>query len=104
VVLSGADLGKGCSDNRYSQFNNNNLVSPPGGGLASSVVRAPSGPATVAANKSVIGTAYSDGASVGLESGSNYLKGCSSSIVDLALARNVRLGGGRSIQVRLDVF
>ncbi len=104
VVLSGADLGKGCSSDRYSQFANNSLVALAGGGLASPVVRAPSGPATVAASKSVTGAAYSDGPSVGLESGANYLTGCPSSIVDMALARNFRLGGGKTIQVRLDVF
>ena len=31
--------------------------------------------------------------SVGLESGSDYLRGCFSSVLDLAIARNIRLGG-----------
>ncbi|MFO7302180.1 MAG: carboxypeptidase-like regulatory domain-containing protein [Acidobacteriota bacterium] len=42
--------------------------------------------------------------SVGLESGNQYLRGCFTSTLDLALARNIRLGGGRSVQVRVDVF
>jgi hypothetical protein len=42
--------------------------------------------------------------SVGLESGSNYLRGCFVSSMDLAIARNIQLGGGRSFQIRLDIF
>ena len=42
--------------------------------------------------------------SVGLESGSNYLRGCFVSSLDLAIARTIRLGGHRSFQVRFDVF
>jgi hypothetical protein len=42
--------------------------------------------------------------SVGLESGSDYLRGCFTSVLDLALARNIRLGGTRNLQFRLDVF
>ena len=40
----------------------------------------------------------------GLESGNNYLKGCFSSILDLSIARNIRLGGGRVLQLRADMF
>ena len=42
--------------------------------------------------------------SVGLESGQNYLKSCFTSVLDLAVARNIRIGGGRNIQLRLDMF
>lgn len=42
--------------------------------------------------------------SVGLESGRNYLSGCNNRTLDLAIARTIRLGGGRSIQLRADVF
>jgi hypothetical protein len=42
--------------------------------------------------------------SLGLESGSNYMTGCGDHTTDLALARNFRLGGGRTIQLRLDAF
>jgi len=42
--------------------------------------------------------------SVGLESGSSYLKGCFISQTDLAIARTIRLGGSRTGQFRLDVF
>jgi hypothetical protein len=42
--------------------------------------------------------------SVGLESGTDYLKGCFISTMDLAIARNVRLGGQRNFQIRVDLF
>jgi Carboxypeptidase regulatory-like domain len=42
--------------------------------------------------------------SVGLESGNNYLKGCFISQTDLAIARNIRLGGTRMLQFRVDIF
>ena len=40
----------------------------------------------------------------GLESGSNYLRACFLHTLDLAIARNIRLGGTRSFQIRLDIF
>jgi len=40
----------------------------------------------------------------GLESGRNRLLGCPDHTVDLAIARNIRLGGGRAVQLRLDAF
>ncbi|PYR55894.1 MAG: hypothetical protein DMF91_23250, partial [Acidobacteria bacterium] len=42
--------------------------------------------------------------SLGLESGADYLRGCFSSAFDMAIARNIRLGGGRQVQLRLDIF
>ena len=42
--------------------------------------------------------------SVGLESGNNYLQGCFSHVLDLSIARNIRLGGGRMLQLRADMF
>jgi carboxypeptidase family protein len=42
--------------------------------------------------------------SVGLESGRNYLVGCPDHTTDLAIARNIRVGGGRLVQLRLDAF
>jgi hypothetical protein len=42
--------------------------------------------------------------SVGLESGSNLMRGCFEKITDLSIARNIRLGGGRSAQFRVDLF
>ncbi|MEO7189471.1 MAG: carboxypeptidase-like regulatory domain-containing protein [Vicinamibacterales bacterium] len=42
--------------------------------------------------------------SVGLESGGGYLRGCFTSVLDLAIARTVRLGGKRTLQLRLDMF
>jgi hypothetical protein len=40
----------------------------------------------------------------GLESASNYLRGCFVSSTDLAVARTIQLGGGRFVQIRMDVF
>jgi hypothetical protein len=76
-ILMTGDPGSGCSSNQYAQFNTS----------AFSV------PVPSAANPSV-----------GLESGQNYMHGCFDKTVDLALARNFRLGGSRSIQVRLEAF
>ena len=42
--------------------------------------------------------------SLGLESGRNYMVGCPDHTLDLAIARNIRLGGRRQIQLRVDVF
>jgi hypothetical protein len=42
--------------------------------------------------------------SVGLESGTSYLQGCFAQTLDLSIARTVRLGGGRTIQLRVDMF
>jgi hypothetical protein len=42
--------------------------------------------------------------SVGLESGNDYVRGCFRSALDLSLARNIRLGGARNLQLRIDLF
>ncbi|MEO5739805.1 MAG: carboxypeptidase regulatory-like domain-containing protein [Vicinamibacterales bacterium] len=42
--------------------------------------------------------------SLGLESGSSLLGGCFERIMDLSIARNIRLGGGRQVQLRVDMF
>jgi hypothetical protein len=42
--------------------------------------------------------------SVGMESGRNLLGGCPDKTVDLAVARNIRLGGNRTLQFRVDAF
>ncbi|MEO7273453.1 MAG: histidine kinase dimerization/phosphoacceptor domain-containing protein [Vicinamibacterales bacterium] len=42
--------------------------------------------------------------SVGLESGNDYLKACFISALDLAIRRNIRLGGSRTIEMRVDMF
>jgi hypothetical protein len=42
--------------------------------------------------------------SLGMESGQNYLGGCPDHTIDLSLQRNFRVGGSRSLQVRLDMF
>ena len=102
ILLLPNNLGGGCTDDQYSQFNNS--VTSVGGGLVANVMRAPTGPAVLPAAFASHYGVTSDGASVGLESGNGYLKGCASSIMDLTLARNFRLGGGRTFQVRIDAF
>jgi len=42
--------------------------------------------------------------SVGLESGRFLMGACPDHTVDLAIARNIRLGGNRNVQFRLDIF
>jgi hypothetical protein len=42
--------------------------------------------------------------SVGLESGNNYVKGCFQSILDLSIARNIRLTKDKLIQLRVEMF
>jgi hypothetical protein len=42
--------------------------------------------------------------SVGLESGRNILIGCPSNTIDVSLARNIRLGGGRELRFQIDAF
>jgi hypothetical protein len=42
--------------------------------------------------------------SLGLESGSDYLRGCFNSALDLSIVRNIRLGEKRNFQFRLDMF
>jgi hypothetical protein len=42
--------------------------------------------------------------SVGLESGRFLLGGCPDHTIDLAVARNIKLGGNRNLQFRLDAF
>lgn len=32
------------------------------------------------------------------------MRGCFTSVFDLAIARNIRLGGGRNLQLRVDMF
>ena len=42
--------------------------------------------------------------STGLESGQNYMRGCPDHVWDFAIARNIRFGGGRQLQLRLEMF
>ena len=51
--------------------------------------------------KAVAGPTYG---SVGMESGRFLLGGCPDHTVDLAIARNIRMGGNRNLQFRLDAF
>jgi hypothetical protein len=50
---------------------------------------------------SVRGPGYS---SDGLESGRNIMRGCAQRDIDISLARNIRIGGGRAVQLRMDAF
>ena len=40
----------------------------------------------------------------GMESARNSLRGCAQRELDLSLSRNIRLGGGRALQLRFDAF
>jgi hypothetical protein len=40
----------------------------------------------------------------GLESPAGYLRGCFQSALDIAIARNIRLGGSRTLQLRVEMF
>jgi hypothetical protein len=42
--------------------------------------------------------------SLGMESGRNLLRGCMDKIVDLSVTREIRVGGDRTVQFRLDAF
>jgi hypothetical protein len=42
--------------------------------------------------------------SVGLESGRNVMRGCPDKTVDLSLSRDIRVGGNRRLQLRVDAF
>ena len=76
-ILITGDPGSGCADNQYAQFNTAAFTVPP---------------------------ASASNPSLGLESGQNYMHGCFDKTVDLALARNFRLGGNRNIQFRIEAF
>jgi hypothetical protein len=67
------DVGGGCSDDMYRQFNAAAFNGPLSG-------------------------------SDGLESPAGYLRGCFQSALDLTIARNIRLGGARNLQIRVDMF
>ena len=41
---------------------------------------------------------------MGLESRNDYLRECFLSTLDLSIARTIRLGGARSLQLRVDLF
>ena len=42
--------------------------------------------------------------SVGLESGRNIMRGCAERIVDLSISRDIRMGGNRALEMRVDMF
>ena len=42
--------------------------------------------------------------STGLESGAGYMHGCFQSLLDLAIARNIHVGGSRNLQLRVEMF
>jgi Carboxypeptidase regulatory-like domain len=112
-TLINAAAGSGCANGRYditytyqNNGTNTNLtgspdyaakvryVGDPGSGCSSNQYQQ-FNPAAVT------GPTYG---SVGLESGRYVLGGCADHTVDMAIARNIRLGGNRQLQFRLDVF
>jgi hypothetical protein len=87
VINNLSALGSGCSDNQYAQLNN--IMVAATSGVSPLTTTALSGPQV---------------GSHGLESGRNLLHRCKNHILDLAIQRNIRLGGGRSIQLRADMY
>jgi hypothetical protein len=71
------DPGSGCSSDPLRQFNIAAFAAP---------------------------TVNTTGNRIGLESSPNAVKGCFQSVMDIALARTIRLGGSRTVQFRVDVF
>lgn len=76
VALGERGPGSGCSKDQYRQFD----------------VTAFAGPT------------YSATGSIGNESGVNLLTGCADHTMDLAIQRTIKLGGGRQVQIRMDMF
>jgi len=112
-ALTNAPAGSGCANGRYditytyqNNGTNTNLTgSPdypakivylgdPGSGCSSDQYRQFNAAA-------VTGPTYG---SVGLESGRYLLGGCPDHTIDMSIARNIRLGGQRTLQFRFDVF
>jgi hypothetical protein len=73
-IAANGDIGSGCSSNQYAMFNASNFKGPGYG---------------------------SDGTE---GSGRYLLYGCQDKTFDLAFSRNIRLGGHRQANLRLDVF
>jgi hypothetical protein len=42
--------------------------------------------------------------SVGLDSSADYFRGCFAQVFDLSIARNIRVGGSKTVQLRADLF
>ena len=41
---------------------------------------------------------------MGLESGRNLMIGCPTKVIDISMARNIRMGGGRELRFQVDAF
>ena len=83
---------------------NVNLTGSPdyGARLSTSAIRAAAARTTRYAQfnvKSVTGPTYN---SLGMESGRNLLRGCFDNRVDMAVSRDIRMGGTRALEFRLD--
>jgi hypothetical protein len=89
IVINDLDaLGPGCSSDQYQQIRN--TMVPATAGLLSPVM-------TAALSGPQVG-------SHGLESGRFLLHGCKDHRLDLAIQRTIRLGGGRNVQLRADMY
>ncbi len=76
-ILINGDPGTGCTNDPLRQFNTAAFSAP---------------------------TVNTTGEGIGLESSPNAIKGCFQSALDLSISRTIRLGGSRTLQLRLDVF
>jgi hypothetical protein len=87
VIPNLSTIGGGCSSDQFSQFNNK--VAAASGGVSPVTSVAFSGPQP---------------GSLALESGQNLFTGCGNKNLDVAIQRNIKLGGSRQLQLRADVF
>jgi hypothetical protein len=86
-ILDLAALGSGCSRDQYLQIKN--ALVPSTSGASPMISTAVAGPQV---------------GSVGLESGRNLLNACGDRRFDFAIQRTIRLGGGRALVLRADVY
>jgi hypothetical protein len=105
----------GTSGNRYdlgtsfqSNGQNVNMTGSPGFGARAVYLTDPSGLSGCSDNQyaqfdvnAITAPSYG---SVGLESGRNLLIGCPNRVIDISLARSIRMGGGRELRIAVDAF
>jgi len=112
-ALTNAAAGSGCANGRYditytyqNNGTNTNLTGSPD--YAAKIIYVGDPGSGCSSNQyaqfntaSVKGPTYG---SVGLESGRYVLGGCADHTVDMAIAKNIKVGGNKSLQFRWDVY
>ena len=105
-IWTGATASAYSVTSTYQGFNNVNITGSPDFGPRVRVISDPgsgcsSDPYRQFNTSAFLGPLVG---SDGLESGNGYLKGCFISQMDLSIARTLKLGGARSLQLRVDMF